>query len=248
MKLLGIDIGGSGIKGAIVETKTGELVAPRHRIPTPEGAKPKAVAKVVGELVQHFEWKGPIGVGFPAIIKHGVAFSAANVSKKWIGTNAEELFAEATGCAVRVLNDADAAGLAEMRYGGGRQQAGTVLVITIGTGLGSALFRDGLLVPNTEFGHIEMNCGDAEKQASEAAKMRDKLSWKEWSARFNEYLQTLEDLINPDLIILGGGASKESEKFMGRLNLRAKVLPATMLNEAGIVGAALAAEDLKKMK
>jgi len=248
MKLLGIDVGGSGIKGALVETKTGELVAPRHRIPTPEGAKPKAVASVVGELVRHFEWKGPIGVGFPAIIKHGVAFSAANVSKKWIGTNAEELFAEVTGCPVRVLNDADAAGLAEMRYGAGRKQPGTVLVITIGTGLGSALFRDGLLVPNTELGHIEMNCGDAERQASEAAKMRDKLSWKEWSARFNEYLQTLENLINPDLIILGGGASKESEKFMDRLNLRATILPAAMLNEAGIVGAALAAEELKKKK
>jgi polyphosphate glucokinase len=248
MKLLGIDVGGSGIKGALVETKTGELVAPRHRIPTPEGAKPKAVAKVVGEIVQHFEWKGPIGVGFPAIIKHGVAFSAANVSNKWIGTNAEDLFAQATGCPARVLNDADAAGLAEMRFGAGRKQPGTVLVITIGTGLGSALFRDGLLVPNTEFGHIEMNCGDAERQASEAAKMRDKLSWKEWSARFNEYLQTLENLINPDLIILGGGASKESEKFMDRLNLRATILPAAMLNEAGIVGAALAAEGLKKKK
>jgi polyphosphate glucokinase len=248
MKLLGIDVGGTGIKGAVVETRTGELVIPRFRIPTPEGAKTKAVAKVVGEVVQHFAWKGPVGIGFPAIIKHGVAYSAANVSKKWIGTNAEELFAEATGCPVRVLNDADAAGLAEMRYGAGRKQAGTVLVITIGTGLGSALFRDGNLVPNTEFGHIEMNCGDAEKQASEAAKLRDKLSWKEWSARFNEYLQTLEDLINPDLIILGGGASKESEKFMDRLNLRARILPATMLNEAGIVGAALAAEGLKKKK
>jgi len=246
MKLLGIDIGGSGIKGALVETRTGELVTPRYRIPTPEGARPKAVAGVVREIVEHFSWKGPIGAGFPAIIKQGVAFSAANVSKKWIGTNAETLLVEATGCPVRVLNDADAAGLAEMRFGAGRKQAGTVLVITIGTGLGSALFRDGLLVPNTELGHIEMNCGDAEKQASEAAKMRDNLSWKEWSARFNEYLQVLEDLINPDLIILGGGASKESEKFMDRLNLRARILPATMLNEAGIVGAALAAEELKK--
>jgi polyphosphate glucokinase len=248
MKLLGIDIGGSGIKGALVETRTGEMVTPRYRIPTPEGAKPKAVAEVVGELVQHFKWKGAVGIGFPAIIIHGVAYSAANVSKKWIGTNAEELFSKATGCPVRVLNDADAAGLAEMRYGVGRRQPGTVLVITIGTGLGSALFRDGMLVPNTEFGHIEMNCGDAEKQASEAAKMRDKLSWKEWSERFNEYLQTLEGLISPDLIILGGGASKESEKFMDQLDLRAKVVPATMLNEAGIVGAALAAEELAKKK
>jgi len=248
MKYLGIDIGGSGIKGALVESRTGELVTPRYRIPTPEGAKPKAVAEVVGEIVQHFKWKGPVGVGFPAIIISGVAFSAANVSKKWIGTNAETLFAEATGCPVRVLNDADAAGLAEVRFGAGRGQKGTILVITIGTGLGSALFRDGLLVPNTEFGHIEMNCGDAEKQASEAAKMREKLTWKEWSERFNEYLRTLEDLISPDLIILGGGASKESEKFMDRLNLRAKVVPATMLNEAGIVGAALAAEELARKK
>ena len=197
MKLLGIDIGGSGIKGALVETRTGELVAPRYRIPTPEGAKPKAVAEVVGEIVQHFKWKGPVGAGFPAIIINGVAFSAANVSKKWIGTNAETLFAEATGCPVRVLNDADAAGLAEMRYGAGRGQKGTVLVITIGTGLGSALFRNGMLVPNTEFGHIEMNCGDAEKQASEAAKMREKLSWKDWSERFNEYLRTLRSPNQP---------------------------------------------------
>jgi polyphosphate glucokinase len=248
MKLLGIDIGGSGIKGAPVETRTGKMVAPRYRIPTPEGAKPKAVAEVVGEIVQHFKWKGAVGIGFPAIIIHGVAYSAANVSKKWIGANAETLFSEAAGCPVRVLNDADAAGLAEMRYGAGRGQKGTVLVITIGTGLGSALFRDGLLVPNTEFGHIEMNCGDAEKQASEAARMREKLSWKEWSGRFNEYLQVLEALISPDLIILGGGASKESEKFMGRLDLRVKVVPATMLNEAGIVGAALAAEELAKKK
>jgi len=248
MKYLGIDIGGSGIKGALVEIRTGELVTPRYRVPTPEGAKPKAVAEVVGEIVQHFKWKGPVGVGFPAIIINGVAFSAANVSKKWIGTNAETLFTEATGCPVRVLNDADAAGLAEVRFGAGRGQKGTILVITIGTGLGSALFRDGLLVPNTEFGHIEMNCGDAEKQASEAAKMREKLTWKEWSERFNEYLRTLEDLISPDLIILGGGASKESEKFMDRLNLRAKVVSAIMLNEAGIVGAALSAEALVKKK
>jgi polyphosphate glucokinase len=248
MKLLGIDIGGSGIKGAVVETRTGELVMPRYRIPTPEGAKPKAVAGVVGEIVQHFKWKGPVGVGFPAIIINGVAFSAANVSKKWIDTNAETLFAEATGCPVRVLNDADAAGLAEMRFGAGRGQKGTVLVITIGTGLGSALFRNGMLVPNAEFGHIEMNCGDAEKQASEAAKVRENLSWKEWSGRFNEYLRILEDLISPDLIILGGGASKESEKFMDRLNPRARILPAAMLNEAGIVGAALAAEELAKKK
>jgi polyphosphate glucokinase len=246
MQLLGIDIGGSGIKGALVETRTGELVTQRHRIPTPEGARPKAVAEVVGEIVQHFKWKKPVGVGFPAVIKSGVAYSAANVSRKWIGTNAEALFAEATGCPVRVINDADAAGLAEMRYGAGRRQSGTVVMITIGTGLGSALFRDGLLVPNTELGHLEMNCGDAEKQASEAAKVRDKLSWKEWSTRFNEYLQTLEDLISPDLIILGGGASKESEKFMSRLSVRARILPASMLNEAGIVGAALAAEELSK--
>jgi polyphosphate glucokinase len=244
MRLLGIDVGGTGIKGALVETKTGELLTPRHRLLTPEGAKPKAVAVVVGEVVQHFNWKGPVGVGFPAVIINGVAFSAANVSKRWIGTNAETLFAEATKCPVRVINDADAAGLAEMRYGVGRRQPGTVLVITIGTGLGSALFRNGQLIPNTEFGHIEMNCGDAEKQASEAVRMRENLSWKEWSTRFNEYLQTLEFLIHPDLIILGGGASKESEKFVSRLSVRANILPAAMLNEAGIVGAALAAEEL----
>jgi polyphosphate glucokinase len=244
MEILGIDVGGTGIKGAFVETKTGELLTPRHRLLTPEGAKPKAVAGVVGEIVQHFKWKGPVGVGFPAVIKGGVAFSAANVSQKWIGTNAEALFAEAAGCPVRVVNDADAAGLAEMKFGAGRGQKGTVLMITIGTGLGSALFSRGKLVPNTEFGHIEMNCEDAEKQASEAVRMREKLSWKEWSARFNTYLQMLEALIHPDLIILGGGASKESKKFLNRIHVRASVLPAAMLNEAGIVGAALAAEEL----
>jgi polyphosphate glucokinase len=244
MEILGIDVGGTGIKGALVETRTGDLLTPRHRLLTPEGAKPKAVSGVVGEIVQHFKWKGPVGVGFPAVIMSGVAYSAANISQKWIGTNAEALFAEAAGCPVRVVNDADAAGLAEMKFGAGRGQKGTVLMITIGTGLGSALFSRGSLVPNTEFGHIEMYCEDAEKQASEAVRIREKLSWKEWSTRFNTYLQMLEALIHPDLIILGGGASKESKRFLKRIHVRASVLPAAMLNEAGIVGAALAAEDL----
>lgn len=242
MKILGIDVGGSGIKGAPVDTETGELLDERYRIPTPEGAKPKDVANVVKQIAKHFDWHGPIGCCFPAAIQHGVARTAANVDQSWIGTNAEKLFSKATGCPVRVLNDADAAGLAEMRFGAGKGVDGLVLIITIGTGLGTALFIDGYLVPNTELGHIEIDGGDAELSASDAARKRDDLSWKKWaSERFDRYLCTMNALFWPDLIILGGGASKKLDKFAKHLTVEAPVVPAGTLNEAGMIGAALAA-------
>ena len=241
MKTLGIDIGGSGIKGAPVNTKTGVLVAPRHRIPTPQPSKPKAVAKVVGEISRYFDWSGPIGAGFPAVIQHGVARTAANIHKGWINTDAASLFSESTGCKVTVVNDADAAGIAEMTFGAGRDRKGVVLLVTIGTGLGTSVFVNGELLPNTELGHIEIDCEDAELMASDAARKAHNLSWKQWAARFDNYLLRLEALFWPDLIILGGGISKKHHKFIPRLTVRAEVVPAEMLNEAGIIGAALAA-------
>lgn len=241
MEILGIDIGGSGMKGAPVNIEKGELLAPRHRIPTPQPSKPKSVAKVVGEIARFFDWKGPIGVGFPAVIQHGVARTAANVHKGWINTDAAALFSDATGCQVTVVNDADAAGIAEMAFGAGKDRGGVVLLVTIGTGLGTSVFVDGHLLPNTEFGHIEIDCEDAELMASDAARKEHGLSWKNWTTRFDNYLLRLEALFWPDLIILGGGVSKKHEKFIPRLTVRAEVLPAETLNEAGIIGAALAA-------
>jgi len=241
MNTLGIDVGGSGIKGAPVNIETGELIAERFRLPTPKSGKPKAMAKVVAEITQHFEWQGPVGMGFPAALQNGVALTAANVHKSWIGTNASKLFSDMSGCPVKVINDADAAGLAEMHFGVGRDCMGTVLVVTIGTGLGTAVFTRGVLLPNTELGHIEIDGMDAEYNASDAARKRENMSWMEWGVKFNRYLDALERLIYPELIILGGGGAKKMERFQAALNLRAKVVPAEFLNEAGIVGAALAA-------
>jgi len=245
MKVLGIDIGGSGIKGALVETKTGELLTKRYRIPTPKGASPQDVAEVVRQIARHFKWQGPIGYCFPAVIQQGVARTAVNVADAWIGTNAETLFTKVTGCPARVLNDADAAGLAEVRFGAGKDVNGVLLIVTIGTGLGTALFIDGHLVPNTELGHIEMNGKDAELQASDAAHKREELSWKQWGKRFDQYLTWMHALLWPDLIILGGGTSKRLDKFAEYLTVATKIVPAASLNNAGIIGAALAAETLK---
>jgi polyphosphate glucokinase len=242
MEVLGIDIGGSGIKGAPVDTHNGILLAPRYRIPTPKSAKPRPIAKTVAEIASHFEWSGPMGCGFPAAMQGGVARTAANVHKRWIGTDASALFSEYTGCPTWVINDADAAGLAEMTFGAGRDRQGVVLIVTIGTGLGTALFTDGHLLPNTELGHIEIRCEDAEKWASDAARKRENLSWEKWSRRFDEYLRTLELLVWPDLIILGGGISKKYGYFVPLLNVQAEIVPAQMLNQAGIIGAALAAK------
>lgn len=241
MEVLGIDIGGSGIKGAPVDTETGGLLAPRFRIPTPYPAKPNSMTEVVAEIVRHFEWQGLVGCGFPAALHAGEVLTAANIHHKWVGVNAAARFSEATGCPTWVINDADAAGVAEMTFGAGAGRQGVVLIVTIGTGLGTAVFADGLLLPNTEFGHIEIGGQDAEWNASDAARKRDKLSWKKWARRFNRYLQTLEQLIWPDLVILGGGVIKKHEKFLPYLDLNAEILPARLLNQAGIVGAALAA-------
>jgi polyphosphate glucokinase len=242
MHILGIDIGGSGIKGAPVDTATGQLLAERLRLLTPEGARPKAVANTVAELVQTLNWQGAVGVGFPAVVRSGTVYTAANIHKTWIGMPIEHLFSETLQRPVRVINDADAAGLAEMRFGAGKDEKGVVLIVTIGTGLGTALFSNSQLFPNTELGHIELECLDAEIQASDAARKRDRLSWKKWSKRFNKYLRRLEELVWPDLIILGGGAIKNFEDFAPGLTVRARVVPAQFMNEAGIVGAALAAE------
>jgi polyphosphate glucokinase len=238
--VLGIDVGGTGIKGAPVDTRTGQLLADRHRILTPQPATPDAVAGVVGELARHFDWTGPAGATFPAVMKHGVAQTAANVDRSWIGADAAALFAKAIGGEVTVVNDADAAGIAEMHFGAGRGHDGVVLVITLGTGIGSALFVEGVLVPNTEFGHLQMDGRDAEHIAAESVREQDELSWKKWSKRLNDYLQMLEGLFSPDLFVIGGGVSKKSGKFIPRLDLSTEVVPAELLNEAGIVGGALA--------
>ena len=241
MQVLGIDVGGSGIKGAPVYIKTGKLLAERVRIKTPKGAEPQPVADVVAEIAKSFQWTEPIGIGFPAPIKGGVTLMAANVSEKWVGTNADELFTKTTGCDCTMINDADAAGLAEMKFGAGKGQLGTVIMVTLGTGIGTAIFYRGSLLPNTEFGHLEMNGKDAEHRASDAVRQRAELSWKKYAKRLNKYLSAMENLFWPDLFIIGGGISKESEKYIPLLKIKTPVIPAQFLNEAGIVGAALAA-------
>lgn len=245
MEILGIDIGGSGIKGAPVDTKKGEMKTERYRIDTPQPAKPQPVAEVVGQIARYFEWQGPIGCTFPAIIQHGVAWSAANVDEDWIGTNGQQLFEETTGCPVLLLNDADAAGIAEMEFGAGRGEQGVVMILTFGTGIGSALFYKGVLVPNTELGHLQIRGKDAEHRAADRIRQEKDLSWTEWAERLNEYLSHVEALFSPDLLIFGGGVSKKHEKFLPLLNIRTPIVPAQLFNDAGIVGAALAAQSLK---
>ena len=241
MHALGIDIGGSGIKAAPVDVETGQLLAPRQKIATPQPAKPDAVADVVKQLTTAFSWSGPIGITFPGVVTDGVTRTAANLDPSWIGTDAGTLFAQATGSQVRVLNDADAAGVAEMTFGAGVGQKGTVLMLTFGTGIGSALFVQGILVPNTEFGHIEIRGHDAETRASEHAKVEHDWGWKDWTERVSEYIGRIEALLSPDLIIVGGGISKECEKWLPMLTgVQAKIVPATLHNDAGIVGAAMA--------
>ena len=244
MQVLGIDVGGSGIKGAPVDTDTGQLLAERLRIKTPKGAEPEPVAKVVKEIARSFQWDGPIGIGFPAPIKNSVAMMAANISQKWVGVNADDLFTKITGCDCTMINDADAAGLAEMKFGAGRGHMGTVILLTLGTGIGSAIFHQGKLLPNTEFGHMEMKGEDAEWRASDAARQREELSWKKYAKRLKKYLAAMEKLFWPDLFIIGGGISKESEKFVPLLTVETPIIPAQLLNEAGIVGAALAARGV----
>ena len=240
MPILGIDVGGSGIKGAPVNTETGELMAERVRIKTPKEAEPEPIAEVVAEIANSFNWKERIGIGFPAPIKGGVAMMAANISEKWVGLNADELFTKTTGCTCRMINDADAAGLAEMKFGAGRGQPGTVIMITLGTGIGTAIFHRGHLLPNAEFGHLDMNGKEAEHRASDAVRQHEDLSWKKYAKRLNKYLAEMEKLFWPDLFIVGGGISKQSEKYIPLLDIETPIVPAQFLNEAGIVGAALA--------
>lgn len=246
MLILGVDIGGSGIKGAIVDTVTGELTSERHRIDTPQPATPEAVAAVVAQLVNHFDWSGMVGCGFPAAIQHGVVRTASNISDAFIGTNIDHLFTETTHCPCYNVNDADAAGMAEIQFGEGAGQAGVVLLVTVGTGLGTAIFTDGHLLPNTELGHVYLENGYlAERYASDAIRKVEDLGWKSWGNRFNTYLTHMEKLFWPDLIILGGGASKKFDKFKAHLTVEAPVKPAAFLNQAGIVGAALYAKSRK---
>jgi len=238
--VLGIDVGGSGVKGAIVNTKKGEMLTERFRIPTPKIANPDSISKVVVEIVKHYNWSGPIGAGFPGVVQNGVIRTAANVDNSWINTDIDSLLSKATKCPVNVVNDADAAGLAEMKFGAGMGNKGLVLLITVGTGLGTVMFSGGKLVPNLEMGHIILKGDDAERYASDAARKNEELSWEIWASRFNEYLKRLEDLTWPDLIIIGGGVSKKTELFNGMLKSKAKILPAQFQNNAGIIGAAYA--------
>jgi polyphosphate glucokinase len=244
MHALGIDIGGTGIKAAPVDVATGKLLADRQKIPTPRPALPGAIADVVKQLTTSFKWSGPVGVTFPGVVIDGVIRTAANLDPAWIGVDARALFGKAARNPVRVLNDADAAGVAEMTFGAGVGEEGTVLMLTFGTGIGSALFTKGVLVPNTEFGHVEIHGEDAETRASEHAKELHDLSWGKWAGRVDEYLQHVEAVMSPDLIIVGGGISKQSEKWVPRLtSISARIVPAALFNDAGIVGAAMATAD-----
>lgn len=242
----GVDIGGSGIKGAPVDLFVGEFAADRVRVATPDPSTPQAVAPVVAGIVDGFDLDRdvPVGVTFPAVIQHGVARSAANVDQSWIGTDVTALLSEATGRRVHVVNDADAAGVAEARFGSARGVSGVVLVTTLGTGIGSALLVDGVLVPNTELGHLEIDGEDAERRAADSARDRDDLSWQEWAERLQRYYAVVENLFWPDLIVVGGGVSKKHEKFLPLLHLRAPIVPAQLRNSAGIIGAAALAADL----
>lgn len=241
-KVLGIDIGGSGVKGAVVDTKSGKLYTKRFRIPTPQPATPGAIAGVIKEIAEHFNWTGLIGAGYPGVVQKGIVRTAANVDDSWINTDIDTLLSKTTKCPVHVLNDADAAGFGEMKFGAGKKEKGLVFLITVGTGLGTVMFIKGKLVPNLEMGHIMLHCEDAEKYASDAAREREGLDWEVWAGRFNEYLDRIEALTWPDLIIIGGGVSKKEDKFISHIKTRAKIIPAKLLNEAGIIGAAVAAK------
>lgn len=242
----GIDIGGSGIKGALVDLEQGQLIGDRLRIDTPQPSTPEAVADVVAEIVTHFGWDGPVGVTLPAVVKKGVAHTAANIDKNWIGTDADALFASRIGRGIEdvaMLNDADAAGMAEIRFGDPAARKGVTALLTFGTGIGSAVFHDGKLVPNTEFGHLEVDGHDAEKRAAASVKDNEGLSYHDWAKRVKRYLTVLENLIWPDLFIVGGGVSKKAEKWVPLLDIRTPIVVASLQNNAGIVGAAAAAVE-----
>lgn len=247
---LGIDIGGTGIKGALVNIETGELLGERFRIDTPKPATPDSIAAVVKQVNDHFEWKGAVGCGFPAAIQGGVALTAANIDASWVGVNAEELFSSVLGAPVSLINDADAAGIAEIQFGEGKDHPGVVMLFTIGTGIGAAMFLDGKLVPNMELGHLYLKnkLEVVEHYTSGGARKRDGLSWKQWGARFNRFLNHIQRLFWPQLIILSGGVSKKFELFSDQINLTTPVKPAKMRNNAGIIGAAVYAHSKQKIK
>lgn len=240
MIALGVDIGGSGIKGALVDTKHGEMITDRYRIPTPSPATPSAVIATVEKIRRHFDYKGPMGVGYPGIVIDGVTLSAANIHDKWIGYAAEKRLTKTTGCEVLVRNDADVAGFAEMRFGAGMKATGTTMIFTLGTGIGSSMFVKNTCIPNLELGHMYLagHEEDAESYASDRTRKEEDLSWKAWGKRLDEYFQHIEFLFSPQLIIVGGGVSKKSDKFLKYIKTKAKVVPAKLLNEAGIIGAA----------
>jgi polyphosphate glucokinase len=239
----GVDIGGSGIKGCTVDLRSGSLEEQRVRVPTPAPATPTAVAELVATITDDFGWHGPMGVTLPSVLKRGIALTAAHLDPAWKGLAADKLFSEYCRVPVVVLNDADAAGLAEMRFGAGRDHDGVVLLLTFGTGIGSALFVDGELVPNTELGHLQVDGVDAEIRAAASARDDEELSWAVWAARVSRYLQVLEGLMWPDLIIAGGGVSKKADKWLSLLECRTPVVAAALRNDAGIVGAAAAAAE-----
>jgi polyphosphate glucokinase len=242
----GIDIGGSGIKGCPVDLEAGAFAADRIRTPTPSPSTPAAVAAVVADIIQQFgdaAGTGPIGVTFPAVIQHGVARTAANVDKSWIDTDVDTLLRETLGRPVRVVNDADAAGYAEAKFGAAKGVAGTVFMATLGTGIGTALIVDGVLVPNSELGHLEVDGKDAETRAADSARDRENLSWSQWAKRLTRYFQAIEALLWPDLIVVGGGVSKKADKFLPLLDIRTPIVPAQLRNDGGIVGAALLAAE-----
>ncbi|MFM7537483.1 MAG: polyphosphate--glucose phosphotransferase [Acidimicrobiales bacterium] len=239
---MGIDIGGTGIKGAPVDLATGALVAERRRVATPRGASPADVVGVVRDVVASFSTDGPIGIAFPGVVIDGITLTAANVGPDWVGLDAAARFAGALERPVRVMNDADAAGVAEMRFGAGRGHDGVVVMLTFGTGIGSAVFHRGVLVPNTELGHLELGGRDAEASASGTARDRDGLSWEAWAARVERYLRHVDSLLWPDLFIVGGGMSKEADRWLPSVSVRCPVVPAALRNHAGIVGAAVLAD------
>jgi polyphosphate glucokinase len=239
----GIDVGGSGVKGGIVDLDTGQLVGERHKILTPQPSTPDAVARTISAVVRHFDWQGPLGVTYPGVVTDGVVRTAANVDKSWIGANAARVIGDALGGQpVTVLNDADAAGLAEERYGAGKDNAGLIVLLTFGTGIGSAVIRDGVLLPNTEFGHLEVGGMEAEHRAASSVKDRKQWSYERWTKEVTKVLVAIENAIWPDLFIVGGGISRKADKWVPLLQCRTPVIAATLQNTAGIVGAAMAAK------
>lgn len=239
MEVLGIDFGGSGIKGATLNIETGEFTNERYRIPTPQPATPESVGNVIKEIVEHFNWKGKVGIGFPAAIRKGEVLTASNIDKSWIGVQANDFLSQKTGCEVFVVNDADAAGLAEMHHGVGKDVAGLALLLTIGTGVGSVLFMNGQLIPNSELGHLNFKDKTIERYAADSVRKKKDLSWEQWGKRFNEVLKHFENMFYPDLIIVGGGVSKKMDKFEDLITVTTPVIPAQLENNAGIIGAGI---------